>query len=145
MEYRLRKAEKEDWTFIWSLRVATMKDLIQKTYGWDDTTQQTYAQESLKGEIVLVDDKPVGVITLADWSNQLHLVWMAIQPERQRQGLGTALVKYCQEQATAQKKPLTLQVLKTNPALWLYKKCGFDIYDQNGPDKLLMRWQPSIT
>ncbi|MEO0375232.1 MAG: GNAT family N-acetyltransferase [Cyanobacteria bacterium P01_A01_bin.17] len=145
MEYRLRKAAKEDWSFIWSLRVTTMKDQINDTYGWEENTQKSYAQESLHGEIVLIDEMPVGVTTLADWGDQLHLVWIAILPARQGLGLGKALVKYCQQQASARNKPLSLQVLRNNPALWLYEKQGFEIYDQNGPYKLLMRWQPNFT
>ena len=145
MTFRLRKSEEEDWEFIWRLRVATMKEAISKSYGWDDETQRGYAAESLRGEIVLIDEKPVGVLTLADWGDQMHLVWMAIQPETQRQGVGSALVEYCQRQARDAGKPLTLQVLRDNPAVSLYTRHGFEVYDQNGPHKLLMRWLPAAT
>ena len=145
MNFQLRKTGKDDWTFIWFLRVTTMKDLINETYGWDENTQRGYAEESLNGEIVLVEGKPVGVITLSDWGDQLHLVWMAIVPLMQRQGLGTALVSYCQQQAYNRCKALTLQVLQNNPALSLYSRCGLEIYERKGPHKLLMRWQPKAT
>ena len=87
MTFRLRKAEESDLDFIWRLRVATMKESVSQSYGWDEETQRGYAAESLRGEIVLIDEKPVGVLTLADWGDQMHLVWMAILPEAQRQGL----------------------------------------------------------
>jgi hypothetical protein len=94
MTFRLRKAEEADLDFIWRLRVATMKDAISQSYGWDEETQRGYAAESLRGEIVLIDENPVGVLTLADWGDQTHLVWMAILPEMQRQGLGGAPRKF---------------------------------------------------
>jgi ribosomal protein S18 acetylase RimI-like enzyme len=143
--FRLRRAQRTDLDFIWRLRVATAKEAISKSYGWHEETQRGYAAESLRGEIVLIDERPVGVLTLADWGDQMHLVWMAIQPEMQRQGVGSALVEYCQRQALEAGKPLTLQVLRDNPAVSLYKRYGFEVYDQNGPHKLLMRWLPPAT
>jgi ribosomal protein S18 acetylase RimI-like enzyme len=140
MTFNLRKAEEADLDFIWRLRVATMKEGISPSYGWDEETQRGYAAESLRGEIVLIDERPVGVLTLADWTHELHLVWMAILPEMQRQGLGTALIEHCQRHALEAGKPLTLQVLRNSPAVSLYERFGFQVYDQNGPYKLLMRW-----
>ena len=122
-----------------------MKEAISQSYGWDDETQRGYAAESLRGQIVLIDERPVGVLTLADWGDQMHLVWMAVEPEMQRQGLGSALVEYCQRQALEAGKPLTLQVLRNNPALSLYKRYGFEMHDQSGPHKLLMRWTHRAT
>ena len=58
----------------------------------------------------------------------------------QRQGLGGALIEHCQRKALEAGKPLTLQVLRNNPAVSLYKRYGFEAYAQNGPHKLLMRW-----
>jgi ribosomal protein S18 acetylase RimI-like enzyme len=140
MTFRLRKADGTDLDFIWRLRIATMKEAISQSYGWDEETQRGYAAESLRGEIVLIDERPVGVLTLTDWGDQMHLVWMAILPEMQRQGLGSALLEYCQRQALEAGKPLTLQVLRNNPAVSLYKRYGFEVYAQNGPHELFMRW-----
>jgi hypothetical protein len=41
-----------------------------------------------------VSYRPVGVLTLADWGDEMHLVWMAILPEMQRQGLGGASIEH---------------------------------------------------
>ena len=140
MNFRLRSAERSDLDFIWRLRVATMKEAISHSYGWTEETQRGYAAESLRGEIVLIDKRPVGVLSLADWTNELHIVWVAVLPEMQRQGLGSALIEYCQRQALEAGKPLTLQVLRDSPAVRLYERHGFRIYDENGPQKVLMRW-----
>ena len=120
MDFRLRPAEPSDLEFIWRLRVATMKAAIEAAYGWHEATQRGYAEESMAGTIVLIGEEPVGVLTLADWGDQLHLAW-----------------------TREANKPLTLQVLQGNPAVALYERCGFVTYGHNGPHKLLMRWQPS--
>jgi ribosomal protein S18 acetylase RimI-like enzyme len=138
----LRKAGVEDLDFIWRLRTITMKPLIETTGEWIESTQRRYAQDSLKGEIVLVDNAPVGVITIADWGDQLHLVWMAIHPDFQRRGLGRKLIEHAQDQARQASKPLSLQALRENPAVKLYMKCGFNVYDVQEQGKLLMRWIP---
>ena len=119
-----------------------MKHTIEQAYEWDEATQRGHAEESLGGMIVLVEEKPVGVVTLADWGNQLHVAWMALAPEVQGRGLGRALVEYCQRQARRATKPLTLQVLRNNPAAEFYKRCGFEEYGRSDPQRLLMRWVP---
>ncbi len=141
MKFELRKVEKQDWDFIWTLRVETMKEKIANSYGWDEETQRRYAEESYdRGQIVLVDNKPIGVVTLSNWGDQLHLTWIAIAPEFQRQGIGTKLIEYCQQEAIKMQKPLTLQVLSNNQVISLYKRCGFKKISENSSGKFMMRW-----
>lgn len=56
LKFTLQKAIASDFDFIWQLRVTTMKNAIAKSYGWDEPTQQSYAAESLNGDIVLVEN-----------------------------------------------------------------------------------------
>lgn len=141
MQFRLRPADQSDFDFIWRLRVVTMKASIEQSYGWDETTQREYAAESLAGQIVLVDEKPVGVLTLTDWGDQLHLTWLAILPAWQGQGLGGQLLRHCQQRAVAAGQSLSLQVLKNNPAVHLYERLGFTTDAHSGPHKLMMCWR----
>ncbi len=140
MRFRLRPADSSDFDFIWRLRAETMKAVISEAYGWNEETQREYAAESLAGQIVLVDEKPVGVLTLLDWGDQLHLSWMAILPEMQGQGLGGELLEHCRQCAIEADKPITLQVLRNNPAIRLYERFGFKTYAYDGRHRVLMRW-----
>ena len=144
MKFILRKAIASDLDFIWQLRVIVMKDIISKSYGWDEQIQRSYATESLNGEIVLVEGNKAGVITISDWGDQLHLTFIALLPQYQNQGLGSKLIRYAQNKAKESSKPLTLQVLKSNAVRHFYEKHGFQIYARNGTEKLLMRWQHNI-
>ena len=142
-EFTLRKAIATDFDFIWQLRIATMKNAISTSYGWHGPTQKEYAAESLNGDLVLVKNSKAGVMTISDWQDQLHLTFVALLPQYQRRGLGTELINHAKNRAEKASKPLTLQVLKNNPAKLFYQKQGFQIGDRHGGEKLLMRWEPS--
>jgi hypothetical protein len=79
MTFRLRKAEGADLDFIWRLRVATMKEAISQSYGWDEGTQRGYAAESLRGEIVLIDERrsmsPRVSILPSSWLPVAQVAW----------------------------------------------------------------------
>src|SRR5207253_427585 len=99
-----------------ALRVATMRPLIERTYGWDEAMQHVYAEASLQGRIAEADGTRVAVLTVLDWGHELHLAWVAVIPTLQGRGLGGALVRVAQDEAGAAGKPLSLQVLAANRA-----------------------------
>ena len=102
-----------------------MTDDHRRSEGHEEDQRGVRRSGDRGGRVHLCNRKQ-GVLTLADWGDQIHLVWMAIQPEMQRQGVGSALVEYCQRQARDAGKPLTLQVLRDNPAVSLYRRYGFE-------------------
>src|SRR4051812_1546243 len=139
MKFELRPATTADREFIWNLRCETMRPILEPVNGWDESTQRSHADESLAGQIVLVDGAPGGVLTVANWGSELHLKWVAVLPSHQRQGLGTALIKRAQDQAAAARLPLTLQVQASNPAVALYHRLGFTDRVRT-ESRILMRW-----
>lgn len=139
--FQLRPAADDDREFIWSLREATMKRLVSEAYGWDDAVQRSYAEESLAGSIVLVDGRPVGVLTLKDSEQEVHLGWVALVRDAQGQGLGRALIRWAQAYAADRAKPLTLQVQPTNPACALYRDLGFTETGRSPRGDVRMRWR----
>ena len=116
MTFRLRKAEGADLDFIWRLRVATMKEAISQSYGWDEETQRGYAAESLRGEIVLIDERPVGVLL---WQigamNCTSCGWPFFRRCNDR--AGQCLDRALPAAGSRSRKAITLQVLRNNPAV----------------------------
>jgi ribosomal protein S18 acetylase RimI-like enzyme len=118
-----------------------MKRLVHHAYGWDESVQRSYADESLAGQVVLVGGRPVGVLTLKDWADEFHLGWVALLPEVQGRGLGRALVRWAQSCAAARNRPLTLQVLPSNPACALYRDLDFIETGRSPRGDIRMRWE----
>ena len=131
-------------TRTWDLRQLTIRPLIEPLEGWDEPTQRGYADESLTGRIVLVGGEPAGVLTVMRWTHELHLTWIAVLPQLQGAGLGAALIRRAQGEAAAARLPLTLRVMRANPAVRLYERLGFtsDGTTLAGlpTDRVTMRW-----
>ena len=50
MPYRLRPATSDDYDFLYQLLVATTKDYVDATWGWDDSYQQQRFQRKFAPE-----------------------------------------------------------------------------------------------
>jgi ribosomal protein S18 acetylase RimI-like enzyme len=81
--------------------------------------------------IATVDDKLVGLISLALDEGDLTIVLLSVYPEYQGSGVGAALVEAAVNEA--EKKRLTvIKVATTNddiPALYFYQRRGFVIFE----------------
>lgn len=93
-------------------------------------------------EIVEVDGEAVGRVISDLEGDRLHLVDIALAPDRRGMGLGTILLTQLMDEARAAGLPMTLQVARDNPAMALYARLGFTTVaaDEVYQD---MRWTPS--
>jgi len=129
--YQLRQATLADRDFLYDLHVTTLKEVITATWGWDEEWQKKYFYRNFnptKQQIVMVDGRPIGVITIEKHDTELNLDLIEILPEYQDQGIGTLLIRDFIDDAHHQNLPATLHVLKANePAKRLYERLGFKI------------------
>jgi ribosomal protein S18 acetylase RimI-like enzyme len=128
--YTLRQATEADYAFLFHLHEATMKEYVTQTWGWDEAVQQILFQmrfEPAHLQIVVVDGRDVGVLSVKQQPGTLVIANLQILPDSQKQGLGTAIIKALLWQARLQGVPVSLQVLKVNPALKLYERLGFTV------------------
>lgn len=138
--YTLRPATAEDYPFLYDLHVACLKEYVARTWGWDDAVQQAMFRENFTPErsrIVIVAGQPVGVIAAERRPAEWFLGNIAIAPEMQGQGLGTALLRDLLATAARDGLPTRLQVLLVNPARQLYERLGFAIVGET-PTHYLM-------
>lgn len=93
--------------------------------------------------IALVDEAPVGHMTIEDDGAALHLVDIAVAPSARRCGYGCALVQQVQQQACATgRRVVTLSVdPKNQAALHLYQALGFETVETH-PVQWRMAWYP---
>ncbi len=129
-EISLRDATDEDYEFLYRLHREALKDYIDQTWGWDEDWQAAYFRKNfdLTGKkIIQQGGQDVGCIAVLDESEHIFLSYIALVPSHQRMGIGTGLIEEVLQQGRERQKPVTLKVLKTNPARVLYSRLGFRI------------------
>lgn len=134
MHYSLKQAMDSDYDFLYQLKVSCLKKYITATWGWDETFQEEHFARHFNpknSQIIMVNGVKVGELSVQDLVDELFLSRILIKPAYQGRGLGTAIIQELQKQAEARKVPLTLQVLKVNPAHRLYKRLGFQFVDES--------------
>ena len=96
-----------------------------------DAFDRTFDVLAAQNLIAVVDDKLVGLISLALDRGDLTIVLLSVYPEYQGSGVGAALVEAAIAQAQ-NKRLTTVKVATTNddiPALYFYQRRGFVIFD----------------
>ena len=94
-------------------------------------------------EIVTVGAEPVGRLATDRSADALHLIDIAMVPERRGQGIGGAVLRALMDEAATTGTPVTLQVARDNlDAQRLYHRLGFALA---GVDEthLSLRWGPT--
>ena len=129
----LRAATPEDAEFLFRLLKATMREYVEQTWSWDENWQRAYFQERFdpaKNQIVVLDDRDIGVIAAERREDEVFLSSLYILPEYQGRGIGTLLIKAVLDGAFQEGLPVRLRVLKVNPARRLYERLGFTVVEE---------------
>lgn len=144
-----------DEAFLFELYTSTRQEELD-AWGWSAEmrrqflTMQFRASQGLREafpgaefQIVLVDGVNAGRFVVQRTREQLQVVDMALLPPYRNAGLGAALLQRVFGEAAATKKPLRLEVFKTNRAARLYQRLGFVIIAET---ELLyqMEWRAPI-
>jgi len=116
---QLRIATPEDYDFLYALHCKTMHDYIEATWGWDEEWQRNDFEQHFRAEanqIVVLNGHEIGRIEMDYKEDGVHIGNIQILPEHQNKGIGSLIILQIIKQAQRQKHPVTLQVLKVNPA-----------------------------
>jgi ribosomal protein S18 acetylase RimI-like enzyme len=137
VEWHLRSASASDRDFLYALHGTTMREVIEKTWGWDETWQRTDFERRLAAYMVSIieaEDRAVGSLWLEWKQDSLYIHEVQILPEFQGKGLGTAVVQCVLEQGARRTLPVTLSVVPANPrAKRLYERLGFEVTSVEPP------------
>ena len=124
----LRAARQEDAEFLFGLLKATMQAYVAQIWGWDEEWQRAYFLERFdpsQERIVVLEGQDIGVLATEEREDELFLAKISILPGYQRRGIGTELIGSVLDRAFGRGVPVTLRVLKVNPARRLYERLGF--------------------
>jgi ribosomal protein S18 acetylase RimI-like enzyme len=124
---RLRGATSAHDKFCFRLNEAAKREYFEPIYGLDADVQRTRHAESFEPErlsIIEDDGAPVGVLDVRDEGDHLYLGRIAILPEAQGRGLGTAVVR----DLLSTGRTVRLHVFANNvSARRFYEGLGFEI------------------
>jgi ribosomal protein S18 acetylase RimI-like enzyme len=83
----------------------------------------------------------VGRLYVEEWPSQLRIIDIALVPDAQGQGFGSALLADIFARARAERKKVSIHVEKNNSAMRLYERLGFAKAEDKGVYDLL-EWSP---
>lgn len=125
-----------------------MRDHVDRVWGWDDDEQAAFfarrfePERPQRWEVIQAGGGDVGLLIVEEREDDIYLAEIQIVPERQSEGIGSAVVRSLQARAAAAGKPLTLRVLHVNQrARDLYERLGFRRFDEIDTHAYL-RWEP---
>ncbi len=124
----LRPAQSADLAFCRRVTHETMRSIVEQLFGWDEDQQvDKFARQWNVDEvrIITVAAEDAGWLQTATVEDAVFLKQIYLDRPFQRQGVGTYVMQIVVEEARRQSKPVTLGVVKFNPARRLYERLGF--------------------
>jgi ribosomal protein S18 acetylase RimI-like enzyme len=141
MDVHLRACQSQDFQFARQLYFETMRWAIEPIFGWDQAHQEaSFAGWFNPGEVSIITANGVdaGWIQHRVERGAIFLGSIYVAPVMQRKGIGTRVIQMLLDLGTQRSQPVTLAVMKINPAVALYKKLGFRITHED-EHKLYMK------
>lgn len=144
MEYALRKYTSDDYEFVYNLKRLCYEKYVEEYYGgWDEKVQRKMFDDLMKQDakrtfIIMIKNKMVGFFSDGeDTAEGYHPNNLCILPEFRGLGIGTDILNNVFEKHKYQN--IYLRVFKSNPAQNLYKRLGFEVYDETKSHYLMKR------
>jgi ribosomal protein S18 acetylase RimI-like enzyme len=141
MDVCLRAYQAQDFDFARQLYFETMREAIERIFGWD----QAHQEASFAGwfnpdevNIIVANGVDAGWIQQREDDGAIFLGSIYVTPEMQGKGIGTRVIQTLLDLGRQRSQPITLAVMKINPAIALYERLGFRITDED-EYKLYMR------
>ena len=141
----LRPALAKDFDFCARLYFSGMEETI-RTLKLNMAAQAANLRARWKApevQIITSDGTDVGWMQSSIQDHALYLEQIFIDTAFQRHGIGTEIISGLIEQATRSGQPVTLGVVKTNPARRLYERLGFRLTHEDDRKFYMRRETPT--
>ena len=128
MKVALRAARPVDYGFARQLYAMTMRDPIERAFGWDEYRQDlSFARQYVQSEvrIITLNGRDIGWHQTRSVGPTLHLFQFYIAPAWQNQAIGGVVLKRVLARVEGRGRDAALSVMKENPARRLYERHGF--------------------
>jgi GNAT superfamily N-acetyltransferase len=149
-----RPMEAGDLPFLSQLYARSRREEVAAT-GWPPEAQAAFLAQQFDAQhrhyqayyqgaewlIVERGGEPIGRLYLDEWPTQFRIIDIIVDDGFRGRGIGRAILEDVQYLAAAAGKPLSIHVEKTNPAMKLYLRLGFERVEDKGVYDLL-EWRP---
>ncbi len=138
-----RNAHPQDFNYCKNLYFAEMERTIRELNLDMNKHAANFRQqlELTEVRIITLDGADVGWLQTRTEAGALFLAQLFVDAPFQRRGIGSEVMKRIIGEAEIAGQGVTLGVVKTNPALQLYRRLGFQITHEDGR-KFYMRREP---
>jgi GNAT superfamily N-acetyltransferase len=119
--------------FLYALHVATMKEYVDITRGWEDAQQEAAHRKEHNPagiKIITLDGSDIGMLSIEETEAEVFVAHIENSPEQQGHGIGSRILKQIIADAAQNPKQAALRVLRINPARSLYERLGFKVAGQ---------------
>lgn len=148
-----RKAGEADRPFLFEVYASTRREEVALA-GWPAAEQASFLDMQAHAQhehyrahypdavwlVVQIGVAPVGRLYLEHWPSQHRIIDIALLPTFRGRGFGEAILRDLMEDAAQADKALSIHVERTNPALRLYRRLGFETVEEKGVYEL-MEWR----
>ena len=143
LSFEFRIAQDGDYDFAERLYLATMKPLLSRLGALDEPElianfKRLYRPGDVK--IIVVDGVDAGWLQISESEREISLYQIHIKSGYRARGIGPALMQDLLARGRIREKPISLYVVRNNPAVALYKRLGFKVVGED-ETKLHMRWE----
>ncbi|WP_321790342.1 GNAT family N-acetyltransferase [Burkholderia pyrrocinia] len=128
----LRPASLEDLPFLLALRRLTMTEHLQRVGApTDDEAHDRRIRAHFEDAMIVCEGATaIGLLKVTRAAGEWHVHQIQILPSRQGRGIGEAVLRQLLAEAAREYVPVSLSVLRGNPARRLYERLGFRLVSE---------------
>lgn len=139
----LRPARPSDFAFAEALYLESTRPLLTALGAWEEDAARARLRAAFDRHpplVICADGKDVGWVQVSVRPGAIHLHQIHLSDAYRDRGIGTRLIGDIMRAAREVGLPVTLNVIRGNPAVELYKRLDFVVVNR-GRELLQMRWQ----
>lgn len=139
---RLRPAEAADRDLARRIYLETTRPYIRHLAEWTDAfivARFATRFDIATTRMIELDGETIGWVRQSETGAEIVLEQIYLAPDRQGRGLGSALLRELLDEWQPTGRPVTLRVLKENPARRLYERFGFRVTGETDIQYLMRR------
>lgn len=145
--FELRNAQDGDYGFAERLYLATMKPLLSRLGALNEPELiANFKRQYEPGDvrIVVVDGVDAGWLQISETEREICVYQIHIGPGHRSRGIGTELMQDLLAHGRARGRPVSLYVVRNNPAKAFYERLGFKVVGED-ETKIHMKWEDQNT